>query len=164
MRTRPKTDAEVNATIASHIRQYGWHCLHVFPSFPARKRQSSLRSVTASGSPSLTGPPKCLYSVYAILSECAAVLSAGGRLQADAKDDRILAGDYKVLFRPLPRTAHSQYLGTALRYYGWTKFDALVMFLPDCERRFPWERGYCGASTTALGVAARPIAVTRGRL
>jgi len=155
-----KTDAEIKATIESHIREYGWHCLSVAPSEGEREFTPFTYSIGFAHS--YQAPEVLVFGLgskkaHAVLSECAAVLAAGGQLHADVEDDRILAKNYKVMFRPLLQAAYDHYLGTALRYYGRTQFDAFVMFLPDRDHRFPWEQGYCGAiATEALAATCPP--------
>ena len=81
---------------------------------------------------------------HALLTECASLLSAGATFVADTPDDRVLANDYKVVFRPVLASGFGEYLGTARRYYGTRGFSALVMYLPDRAGLFPWQAGYDG--------------------
>lgn len=151
------TSSDVDATTSSHIKQYGWSCLHVSPG--KDEPEFTPFSYSIGFTESYQAPEVIVFALsrekaHGLLNQCAELLAEGGRLRADVEDDRILAHGYKVLFRPLPLTAYSQYLGTALRYYGQRNFDALVMFLPDREHRLPWDQGYCGAD------AAEAVAVT----
>lgn len=79
---------------------------------------------------------------HALLTECANVLRDGGSFEANEPDDRIVAGGYKVIFRPLQPDLYGQYVGTATRFYDGEPFPAWVMFLPDVNGLYPWEPGY----------------------
>jgi hypothetical protein len=79
---------------------------------------------------------------HAFLSVCAEVLEDGGELKVKVLDERIMAGGYKVVFRPLRPEHYGEYVGTALRFYDGEPFPAWVMFLPDAAGLYPWEDGY----------------------
>jgi hypothetical protein len=79
---------------------------------------------------------------HELLNECAAILRAGETIAVEVEDGRVLASNYKVVFKTVRPSAIPEYLGTARRYYGDRPFDAVVMFLPDRNHRFPWNPDY----------------------
>lgn len=136
-----------NDKITEHIQKFGWHCLHVSPT---DADGDVLRFSYSIGFTESYGQPEILIfglareKTHPLLSECATLLSAGATFVTDSPDDRVLANDYKVVFRPVPASAFGEYLGTATRYYGTRRFSALVMYLPDRAGLFPWQEGYDG--------------------
>jgi hypothetical protein len=132
-----------SSSIDEHIRQYGWHCLHVFPTDDVHTQFT----YSIGFAQSFDGPEVLVFGLsrekaHALINECATVLRSGERISAGVKDDRILAGDYKVMFRPVKPEFFNEYLGTATRHYSGKSFNAVVMFLPDSQHRFPWDHGY----------------------
>ncbi|MBN8884974.1 MAG: DUF4262 domain-containing protein [Rudaea sp.] len=129
--------------VASDIRKFGWHSLHVF----SNEADELPFSYSIGFTQTYAAPEVLIFNVertkaHKLLWACAHVLKDGGMLTPDAKDDRILNNDYQVIFKTLRVSAYGEYLGTARRYYGSKPFPAVVMFLPDREDRYPWEAGY----------------------
>ncbi|MDR7134068.1 hypothetical protein J2X06_001252 [Lysobacter niastensis] len=129
--------------IADDIREYGWHCLHVFPT------QDGQDCFTYSiGFSESYGAPEVLIfglerqKAHSLLDECARLFRDGHAISPDIEDPNILAGGYMVVFRPVRQDCFREYLGGALRHYRGRPFGAVVMFLPDREHRFPWQPGY----------------------
>lgn len=129
--------------ISDNIREYGWHCLHIFPTQKAHDKFTY--SIGFAGS---FGAPEVLVfglgqeKAHALLNECAQLLRSGHTIRPDVEDPDVLAGGYKVVFRPVRLDCFGEYLGTALRYYQDKPFSAVVMFLPDRHHRFPWQPGF----------------------
>lgn len=140
----PKLAAQ-NLTIAGHIRDYGWHCLHVWPDEDGQQAFAyTIGFAESFGAPEVLvfGLPRD--KAHAVLGVCADLLRAGHVIQTDVEVPDVLTGDYRVVFRPLRDECRGEYLGTAERYYGDQPFGAVVMFFPDREHRFPWQDGYAG--------------------
>ncbi len=132
-----------NQDIADNIREYGWHCLHVFPTEDAQE----MFSYSIGFEESYGGPEILIFGLerekaHALLNECAFVLKSGHKFVAEVNDENILSGGYSVVFKKLKEEHFDNYVGTALRYYQNKRFEAFVMFLPDSKHRFPWMRGY----------------------
>lgn len=135
--------ATQNQKIASHIHEYGWHCLHVFPT----EMGGDKFSYTIGFEESYGAPEVLVFGLerekaHALLNECAKLLKSGHTIRPCEEDGNVLAGDYKVVFMPVRLDKFGEYLGTALRYYEDKPFSAVVMFLPDLHHRFPWQQGY----------------------
>ena len=129
--------------ISDNIREYGWHCLHIFPTEPGQDCFSySIGFAESFGAPEVLvfGLPR--EKAHALLNECANLLKSGHPIEPDVENSEVLAGGYHVVFRRVREECFGEYLGTALRYYRERPFSALVMFLPDREHRFPWQSGY----------------------
>jgi Domain of unknown function (DUF4262) len=132
-----------NQRIAENIGRYGWHGLHVFPTDELHTRFTySIGFAETYGQPEVMIFSLPRERAHSLLHECATVLKAGGRIEVGVEDDRILADNYKVVFRSVQAHAYPEYLGTARRYYGDRPFGAVVMFLPDKNHLFPWNDGY----------------------
>lgn len=137
--------AAQNQTIAGHIRDYGWHCLHVWPNADVQDAFAySIGFAESFGAPEVLvfGLPRD--KAHAVLGVCADLLRAGHVIQTGVVVSEVLSGDYCVVFRSLRDEWRGEYLGTAERYYGERSFGAVVMFFPDREHRFPWQDGYAG--------------------
>ena len=129
--------------VQEHIREFGWHCLHVAPN----ESDQTAFSYSIGFSESYGQPEVLIFGLdrekaHALLAECAHLLREGGSIEENKADDRILSGGYEVVFLPLRPEHYSEYVGTALRYYAGKSFSAVVMFLPDSEHRFPWQPDY----------------------
>ena len=135
--------AAQNQRISDNIREYGWHCLHVFPT----KENQDKFSYSIGFGESYGAPEVLIFGLerekaHALLNECAHLLKGGHTILLGAEDDDVLAGDYKVIFKSVRPDCFGEYLGTAVRYYQRKPFNAVVMFLPDRQHRFPWQPGY----------------------
>ena len=129
--------------IRRNIDKYGWHCLHILPTKDGQPCFSYTIGLTQKyQSPEIVIFGLARERAHAILAVCADLLAEGGEILIDHPDDRVLQGGYKVVFRMVERRNHSEYLGTAVRYYESEAFDSVVLFLPDSSGRFPWEQGY----------------------
>ena len=135
--------AAQNQEISNNIRDYGWHCLHVFPT-----EQGQDKFTYSIGFAETYGAPEVMIfgverdKAHALLNACAEMLQDGHTILHGVEDPNVLKGGYKVVFRPVRPACFGEYLGTALRYYQDRPFGAVVMFLPDREHRFPWQSGY----------------------
>lgn len=135
--------AAQNQRISENIREYGWHCLHVFPT----KENQDKFSYSIGFGESYGALEVLIFGLerekaHALLNECAQLLKGGHTIQPDVEDANVLAGDYTVVFKPVRPDCFGEYLGTASRYYQGKPFGAVVMFLPDRQHRFPWQPGY----------------------
>jgi hypothetical protein len=143
-----------NTLIAGHVREYGWHCLHVAPETQAQQAFTySIGFAQTWDAPEVLvfGAPRD--KAHALLSRCATRLREGHRFVPGEPDASVLTGGYRVVFRRLARDQFGEYVGTAERYHGDRAFDALVMFLPDRANRFPWEADYAGIDAAeAIGI------------
>ena len=141
--------ASENLKISEHIREFGWHCLHIFPTEAVHANFS----YSIGFNESYEAPEVLIFGLsrekaHALLNECAQLLKSGASIESEIEDDRILAGGYKVMFKQVKADAFHEYLGTALRFYGEKPFTAVVMFLPDKQHKFPWQSGYDDINAT----------------
>jgi hypothetical protein len=60
----------------------------------------------------------------------------GGGFKEDVPYLGLLEG-YACRFRPVPKTAYSRYLGTAVRFYGSEDFPCTQLVWPNREGQFP---------------------------
>ncbi len=132
-----------NQRIADNIRAHGWHCLHIRP---VEDHQDRFTYSIGFGE-SYNAPEVMIFGLppekaQAALNECAWLLRKGHAIRTDVEDGNILSGGYNVIFKSIRPEHFNEYLGTAVRYYQGKPFDAVVMFLPDKQHRFPWDEGY----------------------
>ena len=135
--------ATQNRRISDNIREYGWHCLHVFPTEQGQDKFS----YSIGFGESYDAPEVLIFGLerdkaHSLLNECAQLLKGGHTILPGVEDANVLAGDHKVVFKPVRPDRFGEYLGTALRYYQGKPFSAVVMFLPDRQHRFPWQPDY----------------------
>ena len=130
--------------VATDIKRYGWHCLHVSPALGEKGCvfTYSIGFAKPYGAPEIAVFGMQQEKAHSLLSECATLLRNGYVIRFDVEDPNVLAGDYNVIFRPVRPAYRGEYFGTAMRYYADKAFTAAVMFLPDRQHRFPWEAGY----------------------
>ncbi len=142
--------------IALNIQKFGWHCLHVFPTEVGHAQFTYSIGFTESyGAPEMMvfGLPK--EKGHGVLSACAALLKEGHKFEADMPDDNVLSGGYQVICKSVRSRCLPEYFGTAMRYYEPQFFQALVIFIPDKNHRFPWKMTYEGApATEALNIVS----------
>ncbi|MFD0727441.1 DUF4262 domain-containing protein [Lysobacter brunescens] len=134
-----------NQRIADNIRSHGWHCLHVLP---VEAHQDSFTYSIGFGE-SHNAPEIVIFGMsrekaQAALNQCAWLLRQGHVIRMDVEDGNILTGGYNVIFRSIRSDHFDDYLGTAVRYYQGRPFEAVIMFFPDRQHRFPWDEGYDG--------------------
>ena len=136
---------EENNKIAANIQEYGWHCLHVFPTTDEHEQFSYTIGFTESfGAPEIMLFGLNREKSHALLNECAQLLRGGHKFCADVKDGSVLSGSYNIVLKPVKVQYFNEYLGTAVRYFETKPFEAMVMFLPDKNNLFPWEHAYIG--------------------
>jgi len=129
--------------IERNIKKYGWHCVHVFPDAAGQDKFT----YTIGLSETYGGPEVMIFGLdemraHKLLGVCASLLEKGNELKVEVLDDRLLCGGYKVMFREVGKSVFGEYLGTAVKYFGGNDFRAVVMFIPDMQGRFPWEKDY----------------------
>lgn len=143
-----------NATVREHIKQYGWHCLNVWPR--VGDEEHTAFSYTIGFTESYEHPEIMIFGLgdkaHGILNQCATLIKKGTRFIEGEPNGDVLSGDFKVLFKPVRKDCFGEYLGTALRYYGERPFEALVLFWPNKEHQFPWETPEPGVQAEALHV------------
>ncbi len=141
--------AKERKSIALNIKKYGWHCLHVFPN-----QEGHTQFTYTIGLTETYGVPEIMLfgfphdRSHPILSTCAALIKEGYRFETDTPHDNVLMADYNVIFKSAKPQCFEEYFGTAMRYYGTQKFEAIVMFIPDKKHHFPWKINYAGAPAT----------------
>lgn len=130
-----------NSKIRANIDQYGWHCLNVWPR--VGDDEHTAFSYTIGLTESYGHPEIMVFGLgekaHGILTDCANLIKKGTRFVEGQPNDDVLSGGYKVIFKPVRKDCFSDYLGTALRYYGSRTFDAFVLFWPNKQHHFPWE-------------------------
>jgi hypothetical protein len=140
--------------IARHVREHGWHCVHVF----AQGAEQDPFTYTIGLHERFAVPEVLVFGLeqkqaQGVLAACVDKVRRGGRLLVGLRDGDILNDGYGVVFKPLRPECFGEYVGVAMRYYHHAPFAALVMFLPDREHRFAWDRGYQGpAAQEALRI------------
>jgi hypothetical protein len=138
--------AKERKSIAANIQKYGWHCLHVFGDETGRSQFTYTIGLTETyGVPEIMVFGLPADRGHGLLSACAALIKEGHRFETDMPDENVLQGDYNVIFKTAKPQCFDEYFGTAMRYYGAQKFEAMVMFIPDKQHRFPWKMTYEGA-------------------
>lgn len=146
-------ETDPDAKVRNDIEQYGWHCLNVWP------QKGDARpgfSYTIGLSHSYGHPEIMIFGLgdraHGILTGCANLIKEGVRFFPNQPNSEVLSGNYEVIFKPMRNECFAEYLGTALRFYGRRPFEALVMFWPDKEHRFPWESSEPNLQAEALQI------------
>jgi hypothetical protein len=143
-----------NSKVRTDIKKFGWHCLNVWPR--AGDNEHTAFSYTIGLTESYSHPEIMIFGLgdkaHGVLTECANLIKKGTRFVEGEPNGDILSGDFKVIFKPVRKDRFSEYLGTALRYYGGHAFDAFVLFWPNKQHQFPWESAEPGVQAEALHV------------
>ena len=104
--------ATQNQRISDNIREYGWHCLHVFPTKEGQDKFSySIGFGESYGSPEVLIFGLEREKAHALLNECAHLLKGGHIIVPGVEDGSVLAGDYKVVFKSVRPDRFGEYLG-----------------------------------------------------
>ncbi len=131
-----KADARVRADVET----FGWHCVNVHPT-PGDERPGF--SYTIGLTETYDHPEIMIFGLgekaHALLTECTELIKKGTTFVPDKPNAEVLAGSYEVIFKRVRKECFEEYLGTALRFYKERPFEALIMFWPNKDRRFPWE-------------------------
>ena len=126
-------DAAVLAKVHADIERFGWHCLHVYP------RQGEVGvgfTYTIGLAGTFNKPEIAIFGLdrktsHAILNDCVESIRRGDTFPMDAPVSEVVAGDIKVQFKRVRQDRLDKCFGTAIRYYGKHKFDAMVLFWPN---------------------------------
>jgi len=127
--------------IQKHIREYGWHCLHVFD--PEGEKQDFSYSI---GFEATYDHPEVIVfglgreTAHEILSDIASDLKNGIKYKTNTRLKNIISGNFEVMFKEVKGDAFHTYLGTAADFYG-KPFRAYVLFWPDKGNRLPMDAG-----------------------
>jgi hypothetical protein len=140
--------------VASDIREYGWHCLHVAP---RAGEEGASFSYTIGLVPSYHHPELVIFGLgrdrsHRVLCECVDMIKSGTQFPVNERVAEVLARDFDVMFKPIRNECFGEYLGTAVRHYGHKEFGAYVLFWPDKENRFVWESSELPSQSEALHV------------
>lgn len=143
-----------DSKIADHIRDYGWHCLHVSPRVG---ETGASFTYTVGLHASYDHPELMIFGLdrdksHAILTTCVDMIRSGTRFPTNEPVGNVLARDFKVMFRRVHPQHFGEYLGTAIRHYGHRNFGAFVLFWPDKEHRFVWESENLPSQVEAAGI------------
>jgi len=129
-----------DAKVRADVDKFGWHCLNVWPE---KGNDHPAFSYTIGLTESYEHPEIMVFGLdekaHGILNECVQLVRNGNKLVANAPNADVLSGGYDVVFKPIRKECFADYLGTAVRFYGSRPFQALVLFWPNKEGRFPWE-------------------------
>ena len=127
--------------IRDNIEEYGWHFLFVFD--PNGERENFAYSI---GLEERYNHPEIILfglkqeSAHAVLTDVVEDIKSGVNMEPNKRHSNVIGGGFDVLFKPIINSAYSEYLGTAIDYYG-KKFRAQVMFWPDKANVLPTEEG-----------------------
>jgi hypothetical protein len=140
--------------VADDIQQYGWHCLSVAPRVG---EEGASFTYTIGLAASFKHPELMIFGLaddksHTILCECVNMIKGGTCFPTNEPVSDVVAGDIKVIFKPIRKDRFGEYLGTAIRYYGHRNFDAYVLFWPDKENHFVWESSNLSLQEEALNV------------
>jgi len=132
--------------IRSDISEYGWQCLSVGQRADDPDEDFVSFCYTIGLTVTFEHPELIIFglpqaSAHDILAECVSKLRKNGVIPQDQRVPDILADDLDVVLRPMREEYYSEYLGTAVRYFGDESVRALVVFWPDANNVLPWEPG-----------------------
>ncbi|MGE5525135.1 MAG: DUF4262 domain-containing protein [Rhodospirillaceae bacterium] len=129
-----------DARVRADIETFGWHCVNVHPTHGDERPGFSY---TIGLTETYDHPEIMIFGLgeraHALLRECAELVKKGTTFVPDEPNGEVLASGYDVIFKRVRRECFDEYLGTALRFYNQRPFEALIMFWPTKDRRFPWE-------------------------
>jgi len=138
----------------SDIKQYGWQCMHIAP----RVGDTGSHFTYSIGLYETYKHPEIMIfglandTAHGVLSECVKMIKNGTRFPTEQPVMDVLAGDFEVIFKPVKSELFDEYLGIATDYYGERSFDALVLFWPDKNHKFPWESEELASQSEALNL------------
>ncbi len=146
------------AAARANIAEYGWHCLHVLPH---EDEDAEPFSYTIGLAERFQHPEIAVFGLddevaHGVLAECVDLVRGGKVLPSDTPVSDILSGGYDVLFKPISKHHYAEYLGTAVRYFGHSDFDAVALLWPDECGRFPGDLELRSCQADA-------VRITRGR-
>jgi Domain of unknown function (DUF4262) len=140
--------------VADDVRRCGWHCLHVSPRLGEKGASFTytLGLVASYGHPELMIFGLGREKSHGVLAECVDMIKSGRRFPINEPVSGVLARNFQVVFKSIRKECFSEYLGTAIRYYGHQDFEAYVMFWPDAENHFVWSSKNLSVQMEALEV------------
>ena len=147
-------DAAAMAKVRADIGRFGWHCLHVYP------QQCEMGvgfTYTIGLAETFHKPEIAIFGLdrktsHAILNDCVELIRRGDTFPMDTLVSEVVAGDVKVQFKRVREDKLDACFGTAIRYYGKRRFDALVLFWPSKAGAFPWESSAESLQAEALTI------------
>ena len=128
--------------IEKNIKKYGWHFISVFD--PEGEKENF--SYTVGFEETYSFPEIIVFglnkdSAHGICTDIANHLASGKSYPINTKIKDVIGGDYEVMFKEIQPEKYNGYLNGGLNYYS-QQFRACVMFWPDKNGIFPFEKGY----------------------
>ena len=99
----------------------------------------------------ISGMPTDL--MHRLINDAGELIASGTALTDGARTDALLVG-YDCVVRAVAAANYGDYFGAAERYYRGRPFDAVQVFWPDRDRRYPWEAEYASAEQARMDEAA----------
>lgn len=143
----------------SDIRQYGWSFMFV-DADQVRGMESFSYTIgfeTSYGHPEIIIFGLPAEPAHRILSATAAAIKEGETMPLNEPVENIIAGDLKVIFKPLDHLVYDDYLSVAIAAYGTNEFRTQIMLWPDKEGRYPFDTDY---SIKAQLIASKVISAS----
>jgi hypothetical protein len=137
---------DVLEKIRSDISEYGWHCLSVGQSVDNKDSSFIPFSYTIGLTKTFEHPELIIFglpraSAHGVLDECVLKVREAGALPEHERIPQVLARDLDVVLRPMRPEHYSEYVGTALRFFGEEPVRTSIVFWPDANNLLPWESG-----------------------
>lgn len=99
----------------------------------------------------ISGMPTDL--MHRLVNDAADLVAGGTTLTDGVRTDALLDG-YACIVRAAAAANYGEYFGAAERYYGGRPFEAVQVFWPDRDGRYPWEAGYASDSQARMDETA----------
>ena len=142
-------DEALNALVAEH----GWAVVTVPEDDEGPGFAYSIGLAERYGHPevAVSGLPPDL--LLRLVNDAAALVAGGAVLEDGARTDALLIG-YACAVRAVAADSYGEFLGAAVRFYRGQPFDAVQVFWPDRDGRYPWETGYANGPQARMDVPA----------
>lgn len=125
----------------SLIAEHGWAVIRVPEDIIGPGFAYSIGLVENYGHPEIavSGLPGPL--MHRLVNHAAALVAEGMAFQHGRQSDALLEG-CACEIRALAPESYDEYLGRAVWHYDDRPFEAVQIFWPDREGRYPWDPGY----------------------
>ena len=140
-RELPQPQDQMDRDILAAVAEYGWFILGIEEDEEGPAYGFTVGLYHSFDHPEIviTGLPHA--TSERLLKQMGDEVRAGGRYEVGKKVDGIVE-DFPVMFMPVEKNLHREYLGYAVWFYRSPEFPALQCVWPDKAGRFPNEAGY----------------------
>jgi hypothetical protein len=141
---RPTPTSAADRKLLREIDSIGWTLMYISEDVDAPNFAFTIGLFANYGQPEVVVVGLDAEGAGWLLTRIAEQVRDGRHFDDVHEFDNVLDNQYGCRFRQLSKRLRQENLGTATWFYQGAEFPALQVFVPDVNRKYPWEEGFQG--------------------